>query len=52
MDSFSAEVNIYMRCHKSALFSHAISLLVNYRFVENSDGFMGSLEENDNVVLE
>ena len=39
MDSFSADINVYMRRHKSALFSHGD---VSYRF----NG------KNDKVVLE
>ena len=36
MDSFAADVYVYMRRPKSAILSHAISLAMNYRlFVHN-----------------
>ena len=52
MDSFSADVNVYLRRHKSALFSHAISLAVKYRLFSHGGVSYRFSGKNGNVVLE
>ena len=47
MDSFSADVNVNMRRHKSALFR-----AVNYRLFSHGDVSYRFNGKNDNVVLE
>ena len=49
MDSFSADVNVYMR--RYAL-SHAISLATNYHLLSQGDVSYRFNGKNDNVVLE
>ena len=52
MDSFSADVNVYMRRHKSALFRTQFPLAVNYRLFSHGDVSYRFNGKNDNVVLE
>ena len=52
MDSFSADVNVYMRRHKSSLSARRISLAVNYRIFSHCDVSYRFNCKNDNAVLE
>ena len=51
MDSFSADVNVYMQSQKRPL-SHAMSLAVNYRFFSHRDVSYRFNGKNDNVLFE
>ena len=50
MDAFTADVNVYMRRHKSALFRTQFS--VNYRLFSHGDVSNRFNGKNDNIVLE
>ena len=51
MDSFSSDVNVYMRSQKHAI-SHAISFAVNYGLFAHGDVSYRFNGINDNFVLE
>ena len=52
MESFSVDVNVYMRRHKKRALSHAISLAVNYRLFSHGGFSCRFNGKNDDVVLE
>ena len=52
MESFSVDVNVYMRRHKKRTLSHAFSLAVNYRLFSHGGFSCRFNGKNDNVVLE
>ena len=53
MDSFLADVNVYMRRHKSALFRTQFRLkTVNYHLFSHGDVSYRFNGKNDNIVLE